>query len=80
MFSIWGGSLKISSCPQCKGKDFDTVDADKELEQEWSEQIGTKKCSCKCGCRKTISNVYCDLCIFCTLGTHKSQKYSTSTH
>ena len=34
VFSIWGGSLKISSCPQCKGKNFDTIDADKELEQE----------------------------------------------
>jgi len=34
VFSIWAGSLKISACPQCNGADFDTVDADKELEQE----------------------------------------------
>ena len=32
-----------------------------------------QKCPCKCGCAKIISNVYYDLCIFCTLGTHKSQ-------
>lgn len=34
VFTIWAWSSKISKCPQCGGVDFDTVDADKELEQE----------------------------------------------
>ena len=38
--------------------------------------IATKKCPCKCGCTKTISNVYYDLCIFCTLGAHKKPQES----
>jgi len=33
-----------------------------------------KKCSCKCGCAKTISNVYYEICIFCTLGKHKKPR------
>ena len=34
VFSIRAGSAKISKCPHCESANLDTVDEDKELEQE----------------------------------------------
>ena len=36
-----------------------------------TEENLQKKCSCECGCTKTISNLDYDLCKSCSLGTHK---------
>ena len=41
-----------------------------------AEEKSQKKCSCECGCTKTISDIDEDLCNSCTLETHK--KFTTS--
>ena len=37
-----------------------------------------KKCSCECGCTRTISNLDYDLCKFCTIRIHKHQENSAT--
>jgi len=34
VFSKWAGNTRISKCPHCQSVDFDTIEEDKELEQE----------------------------------------------
>jgi hypothetical protein len=46
----------------------------KNTDMSLDMMLQQKICTCKCGCTKSISNVYYDFCIFCTLGTHKKSE------